>query len=706
MRNYIKKTLFFPGFLVLAVCSVFSLVSVSMAVDLGRTVNDSYIDRLLTAEHAEGEILVKFRDYIAYDDAEMKRATASAYAKTGAVVKKKFRGLKGLQLVKLPKNKSIKQALKSYLKDSRIEYAEPNYIVYATAIPDDPDFGNLWGLHNTGNDADIDAPEAWDLITGSSNVVVAVIDTGVAYNHPDLSANIWTNPGETSCIDNIDNDLNGYIDDCYGWDFLGNDNDPTDHNLYRHGTHVAGTIAAVGNNTTGVTGVMWQAKIMPLKFLGINGGGSTSDATSAILYANANGAHIINNSWGGGGYSQTLKNAIDASSSVVVCAAGNDGQNNDSTPFYPASYTSSNIISVAATDSNDNLAGFSNYGATSVDVAAPGVGIYSTVHVLNYGTPVTLYSENFDGASGNLPISGWDRGGSNSTWAVTSGTGVGGTNSLEDSPGADYLNNTDSWAGYMTPFTSVQDNRYTLSFMLKGDVQWLYDYLDINYSTDGSTWFWTDYWTGSLGSFTQFSSVTLTDQADKYDSFYFGLGLSSGHSTTADGVYIDDVVLKREPVSIGSYNYENKNGTSMAAPHVSGIAGLIKALNPGFNNLQVRAAILDNVDILGSLTDKVWTGGRVNAFSAICTSLPFRIDQPTPVYFSTLQAAYNAAYDGATIQSLAQVSVEDINFNLNISVTLEGGYDCNFTSNAGVTSLSGTTQISSGTITIGKFSLE
>jgi subtilisin family serine protease len=211
-------------------------------------------------------------------------------------------------------------------------------------------------------------------------VTIALVDTGVDYTHPDLAANIWQNPGET--INGIDDDGNGYIDDIRGWNFVSKTNDPMDDN--GHGTHCAGTIAAVGNNGIGVCGVTWNAKIMPLKFLDSSGSGYTSDAISAILYANRMGAPIISNSWSGTGYSQSLKDAIDASSAVVVCAAGNSGANSDVTPQYPAAFTSSNIISVAATNYNDKLATFSNYGAKSVDLAAPGVSIYSTTKSNGY----------------------------------------------------------------------------------------------------------------------------------------------------------------------------------------------------------------------------------------------------------------------------------------------------------------------------------
>jgi len=277
------------------------------------------------------------------------------------------------------------KTLKDLNKNPNIEYAEPDYIRYIdSVVPNDLHFSKLWGLHNDGQtggtaDADIDAPEAWDLTTGSSDVIVAVIDSGVDYNHEDLNANMWTNPGEIP--DNgEDDDGNGYVDDYYGINALDDNGNPMDDK--GHGTHCAGIIAAVGDNDIGVVGVCWTAKIMSLKFLDAEGEGSISDEIKCIEYAIDKGAHIINASLGGPDFSYFEKNAIDASKEagiLFVTAAGNDGSNNDEEPFYPASSDCDNIIAVAATNHNDNLASFSNYGAYSVDVAGPGVSIYSTL---------------------------------------------------------------------------------------------------------------------------------------------------------------------------------------------------------------------------------------------------------------------------------------------------------------------------------------
>ncbi|MCF6255182.1 MAG: S8 family serine peptidase [Gammaproteobacteria bacterium] len=283
-------------------------------------------------------------------------------------------------LVKLPPDMSVDEALAILKQDSDVEVAEPNYEVSIAATPNDPRYPELWNMHNiaqTGGtpDADIDGPEAWDIATGNGDVIIGVIDTGVDYTHEDLKDNMWTNPGEIP--DNgIDDDGNGYVDDVHGYDFVNDDGDPMDD--HGHGTHVAGTIAGVGDNNIGVVGVNWNAKIAGIKFLSASGGGSTAGAINSIIYANNNGIRITNNSWGGGLFSQALLDAINAGG-LFVAAAGNDRSNTDNVSFYPAAYISDNIISVAATDHNDALASFSNYGLTSVDLAAPGVRILSTV---------------------------------------------------------------------------------------------------------------------------------------------------------------------------------------------------------------------------------------------------------------------------------------------------------------------------------------
>ncbi|KXJ51689.1 MAG: peptidase S8 [Colwellia sp. Phe_37] len=285
---------------------------------------------------------------------------------------------------------SVKSALEKLRKNPAILYAEPDYIVSKAGVPNDARFDELWGMHNTGqtggvDDADIDAPEAWDISTGSRDVVVGVIDTGVDYNHPDLTANMWVNPGEIAG-DGIDNDNNGFIDDVHGINAITNSGDPMDDN--GHGTHVSGTIGATGNDGVGVAGVNHNVSIIGCKFLDGNGDGSTSDALTCIDYfvdlKNNHNVDVstLNNSWGGGGFSQALYDSITATSDaniLFVAAAGNGGYDNDASPSYPSSYDHDSVLAVAGTNHTDAMYTSSQYGLTSVDIAAPARNVLSTV---------------------------------------------------------------------------------------------------------------------------------------------------------------------------------------------------------------------------------------------------------------------------------------------------------------------------------------
>ena len=282
-----------------------------------------------------------------------------------------------------PPDSSFDKSLAAYRNSAAVESVQPNFYYHLLNTPNDTQFGSLYGMQK------ISAPLAWDLTTGSAAVVVADIDTGLRYTHEDLAANAWRNPGEIP-NNGIDDDGNGFVDDYYGWDFFYNDADPFD-DAGGHGTHTAGTIGAVGNNSLGVVGVNWNVKIMAIKIYSPNGGDSTSamlvNAYNYIRMMKNRGVNIrvTNNSYGGCneacGYDQATKDALDALGSAGVLnvfAAGNSNQNNDAAPFYPASYSSPSVLAVAASDANDNKASFSSYGATTVDVAAPGVGVLST----------------------------------------------------------------------------------------------------------------------------------------------------------------------------------------------------------------------------------------------------------------------------------------------------------------------------------------
>ena len=365
-------------------CSVVSASNTSNingSINISSTSNSSNIitssasKSTSSTNYKKNELFVKFK----YSSkSSYKKISQAINHQIGATVIKEYNEVKGLQLVKIPSNMSLKDAIAKYKKNSNVIYAEPNYAYVANSIPDDTYYDYQWGL------SQINASSAWNITTGSRNVIIAVIDSGIDLTHADLKANIWINPGEIAG-NGIDDDHNGYIDDVYGWNFIKNNSNVTDDD--GHGTHVAGIIAGEGSNSKGITGIMWSATIMPLKFLDSKGNGYVDDAVSAIRYAIKMGASIISCSWGGDEYSQALKDVIDTSSALVVCAAGNEdsGTNDDVSPVYPACFTSKNIISVAATDENDELASFSDYGLNSVDVAAPGTSIFSTLPGSHYG---------------------------------------------------------------------------------------------------------------------------------------------------------------------------------------------------------------------------------------------------------------------------------------------------------------------------------
>ena len=331
--------------------------------------------RLIAGRGADGQVKA------------LQRALDARTAAAGFTVEE-FLGQPGDFLLDVPQDRTYEQVQATVKTLRGFEFVEPNFVFQLEATPDDPLYGYEYALNNTGAtplgaskvDADIDAPEAWDVTTGSGDVVVGVVDSGVDYTHPDLAANMWRNPFEVAG-DGVDNDANGYVDDLHGINAVANSGNPMDDN--GHGTHVAGTIAAVGNNGIGVTGVAWNAKVMALKFLAADGTGSTADAIECLNYAVSmrnKGVNIrlTNNSWGGGGFEAALRDTITRTGNagmLFVAAAGNGGadgigDNNDVYASYPSNYDVANVVAVAATDRYDNLAGFSNYGASYVELSA------------------------------------------------------------------------------------------------------------------------------------------------------------------------------------------------------------------------------------------------------------------------------------------------------------------------------------------------
>ncbi len=334
-------------------------------------------------KYRPGEVLVRFRPGVA------KEAKAAAHAAVRGQVIRQYRIVPGLQHVRLPEGMTVEQAVARYQKNPSILHAHPNYLRELRVIPNDPDFAQQWGLNNTGQnggtpDADIDAPEAWDLTAGDSSVVVGVIDTGIDYTHEDLAANMFQNSAD--CNSNgLDDDGNGYADDCHGIDTVHLDSDPMDDN--GHGTHVAGIIGAMGNNELGLAGVNWDVRIMACKAADAEGYLAGSDAIACMEYIadmKDRGVNIaaVNASYGGPGFDPDERAAIEGllqREILLVAAAGYDAPDQDLVRDYPASYRLPNIIVVTMTDRFDARPSSANYGRRTVDLGAPGSSILSTM---------------------------------------------------------------------------------------------------------------------------------------------------------------------------------------------------------------------------------------------------------------------------------------------------------------------------------------
>lgn len=589
------------------------------APDLGRR-DDRRQRPNAAAEQVANELLVRFDTTGRHATSRVDRAHAVARV-GGRITESLEPAVPGLHRVVLAGNVDANQAIAALRSRNDVRYVEPNRLLHAAAVPDDSRFDEQWALHNTGQeiqgvagtpDADIDAPEAWNVTTGSPDVTVAVLDSGVAYDHPDLAPNMWVNTDEIAG-NGVDDDGNGFVDDRRGWDFVSGDNAPTDEQ--GHGTHVAATIGARGDNdttgagTTDVTGVAWNVRLMPIRVLNENGEGSYADLIAGIGYAHRNGAHIANLSLGARFNSDAMRDALAAAGDVTwIVAAGNESSDLEWAEQYPCEFDLPNLVCVAATDQNDELASFSNYGASGVDLAAPGVSTlsaspYSRVWFDDFETPIDRR---------------WVTGGTPDTWARTTSVPAAGATStwLTDSPDGPYPDGSDNWARTAAvDLTGTRD--CVVRFRAVYDVESFFDFLRVEASggTDGP---WTEILqlTGFWPAPDETIEARLPDSLDGAPAAHLRFRLNPDEQYDGDGAYLDDVAIACGGVYAAD-SFQYLSGTSMATPHVSGVAALIKAAHPDFSTAQVRAKLLASVDRKESLAGKVATGGRINAALAV-----------------------------------------------------------------------------------------
>ena len=576
----------------------------------------------------QGEILVRFKSSMTI------QAQQLSVASQGARSVKLVSGIMNISKVKLSLGETVSAAIEAYQSNPNIEYAQPNYIYHATALPNDTSFPQLWGMKNTGQTIsdpdyptnnppdptaivffDIDAESAWGQITDCSSKVVAVIDTGINYTHLDLAANMWDGSGV-----GIPN---------HGWDFVDSDNDPLPVGGGEdHGTHVAGTIGAVGDNNAGVTGVCWQASIMSVRVLDENGFGDTADIISGIQFAADNGASVINMSLGGESILDTLfKDAITYAQDrdvVIVVAAGNGGTDGDgddiddnrpifgggddgdvNTIYQPCSFDQDNLLCVAALDQSYSLASFSNYGATSVDVGAPGTNVLSSWA----GQIITD-----DLTSGWILSGGWTTG----TCALTN-----------------TLFNPSDWCSNGTYANNADDRAYK-SFNLSGflaaelyyfvsfDTEAGFDFFSNSMKSSGGDPFAVGGTTLLNISGTQEGIAKLNISSCITSTCSLGFRLTSDDTVVKKGIGINNFRINTLQTNSSSYNVSS--GTSMSSPHVAGIATMIRAFNPNYTYAQTVEAIKNGGETVAALSGKTSTGRAANAMGALAY-----ITQPTEV---------------------------------------------------------------------------
>ncbi len=590
------------------------------------------VDRFGSAAVAENQIIVKFKESVSHE----KRMRI--FSESGVPAGRHIPSLNSAERIyRIPVSdpRNLSKTLEKLRNHPDIVAAEPDYIRKASLTPTaypDPSYLQLWGMNNTGQAVgesgseisgtigkDMNVEKAWDKLTSCENVIVAVIDSGVNYDHADIATNMWDG---SSCVDASGDSIIGGCN--YGYDFIDRDTDPMD--LNGHGTHVAGTIGAVGDNGTGVVGVCWNVKIMAVRVLDSNGSGSTSGVIEGIDFAVKNGAHIINMSLGAE-YGSTLeKEAVKRAESagvLVLAAAGNQGKDNDSTGSYPANYDLSNIISVAAMDQDGELADFSNYGQECVEVAAPGVNIYS----LSYAAETEHSLANQGTADFTLDPTG-ETGWAEFECVFSSGTyqmlGIP-YNWCSPSPYPHYGNNLDAKAVSNTnPLDQSNYQAASLQFYAEIYTAGTGDVFSLGYNATNTTDFYDSGYkelasfSGQVGGF-DFYSYDMPDCLT--DTCRVGFRFQSDASGTEVGVGLVNITVVGKDLKANVYEY--MQGTSMATPMVSGLAALLKAHilanNKSCNYRDIREAILNSAktDLVPYGTRNIQSSRRADAAAAL-----------------------------------------------------------------------------------------
>ena len=563
-------------------------------------------------EYRQGELLVKFKEGTTRYQAEhVTYAKQMAVSRRYKNLSRRSRGR--FALVK--SQASTRKMLQDLRKSPQVEAASPNYIRHRAATPNDTRYSELWGLNR------IDAPNAWDTATNASEFIIAHIDSGVDHTHQDLEANLWTNPDES--LNGSDDDGNGYVDDIHGINAIADNGAPMDND--GHGTHTAGISGAVGNNNNLVTGVNWDVRIMALKFLNIEGSGTIANAIECMDYViqqKEEGENIvaINASWGGQGRSEVMKEVIAdlGDLGVIFCAAaGNEGLDLDEASLYPASYDLDNILAVAATNQDDNLASFSNYGLATVNLGAPGTRILSTLPGGGYSPQSgDTFFDDMESGAGN-----WTHYGDKDSWEITEeekATAPSGNHTWSDSNGTKYSNDTNASleANRTVDLRQERGEKIAIGSWLKYALEHPYDKFCLEISNDNAT-SWSPLW-----CFTESSSFWslrgfYLPKTHKNNAFRFRFRLDTDESITKEGVYIDDVGLGTGTGSNATGKY---CGTSMATPFVTGAVALMAAAHPQESMLTRKHRILAGVDHVGDLEGKVFQEGRLNLSSSISTA--------------------------------------------------------------------------------------